>query len=309
MTVKPLAKLTGPLRGILVASVIVSVLAMAIDIYAYSQYATLPGTDPSETYLLESDGLNAVAGLVQMGLAVALVVTFLMWVYRANKNLRALSGETLRFTPGWCVGWYFIPFANLFKPYQAMKEIWTVCHRHHPRGHALVQWWWALFLLTNVTGQAAWRSAWDGATVADYRRSMLVYAASDGADAIGQAVALLLVVAIAAAYAARVDESAAAPVAPAAPAAVSAAVVPSLGVVASGQGELTATWVPSGYQAGAGCAATGPSSAPTDGAVGTPAAPPDWHPDPLGRHEWRWWDGAQWTSAVADGGAQSDDPL
>jgi len=47
-----------------------------------------------------------------------------------------------------------------------------------------------------------------------------------------------------------------------------------------------------------------------------PAAPPatsgvpaGWNPDPTGRHELRYWDGAQWTQSVSDSGAQSNDPL
>lgn len=37
------------------------------------------------------------------------------------------------------------------------------------------------------------------------------------------------------------------------------------------------------------------------GAVaGAPAGA--WHPDPSGRHELRWWDGARWTESVSDGG-------
>lgn len=34
-----------------------------------------------------------------------------------------------------------------------------------------------------------------------------------------------------------------------------------------------------------------------------------WHPDPTGRHELRYWDGAQWTEHVSDGGVQSVAPL
>jgi hypothetical protein len=40
--------------------------------------------------------------------------------------------------------------------------------------------------------------------------------------------------------------------------------------------------------------------------VDNPAA---WHPDPVGRHEYRWWDGSQWTEHVADGGVAAVDPL
>ena len=38
---------------------------------------------------------------------------------------------------------------------------------------------------------------------------------------------------------------------------------------------------------------------------GTPAA---WHPDPFGRHELRYWDGAQWTEHVSSHGRQAVDP-
>lgn len=34
---------------------------------------------------------------------------------------------------------------------------------------------------------------------------------------------------------------------------------------------------------------------------------PGWFPDPSGRHDYRFWDGSTWTSAVSDGGVQSQD--
>ena len=36
--------------------------------------------------------------------------------------------------------------------------------------------------------------------------------------------------------------------------------------------------------------------------------PAGWHPDPLGRHEHRYWDGTQWTEHVSSHGKQSVDP-
>jgi uncharacterized RDD family membrane protein YckC len=36
--------------------------------------------------------------------------------------------------------------------------------------------------------------------------------------------------------------------------------------------------------------------------------PARWAPDPLGRHEYRYWDGAQWTEHVSDGGVVRTDP-
>jgi uncharacterized protein YxjI len=39
-----------------------------------------------------------------------------------------------------------------------------------------------------------------------------------------------------------------------------------------------------------------------------PGTPPNWHPDPFGRHELRYWDGSQWTEHVSSHGRQSTDP-
>lgn len=40
----------------------------------------------------------------------------------------------------------------------------------------------------------------------------------------------------------------------------------------------------------------------------TPQTPASWYPDPLGRHELRYWDGTQWTEHVSSHGRQSVDP-
>jgi len=53
-------------------------------------------------------------------------------------------------------------------------------------------------------------------------------------------------------------------------------------------------------------------AAPTGEAVttGSPAeSPAAWHPDPLVRHELRYWDGRRWTGHVADGGVVATDPI
>ncbi|MDE0605151.1 MAG: RDD family protein [bacterium] len=34
-----------------------------------------------------------------------------------------------------------------------------------------------------------------------------------------------------------------------------------------------------------------------------------WEPDPTGRHQYRWWDGEEWTDQVVDDGVQTTDPV
>jgi uncharacterized protein YxjI len=51
------------------------------------------------------------------------------------------------------------------------------------------------------------------------------------------------------------------------------------------------------------------SSADQQAATGAPGQHPQgWYPDPFGRHETRWWDGARWTEHVASHGRQAVDP-
>jgi len=63
-------------------------------------------------------------GLISFPIRIATIVVFLVWMYRANNNLRPLGASYLEFSPGWAVGWWFIPLANLVRPYQAIREIW-----------------------------------------------------------------------------------------------------------------------------------------------------------------------------------------
>jgi hypothetical protein len=105
-----------------------------------------------------SDTRQQIIGIVQLFMIVALAVAVLCWIYRANSNARALGAASMRFTPGWAVGWYFIPIFNLWKPYQAMKEIWRASANPpdwQSQGRSpLLPWWWFLWIVTILLSQA-----------------------------------------------------------------------------------------------------------------------------------------------------------
>ncbi len=91
-------------------------------------------------------------------------VVTLRWIHRMCNNA-TVNAKAMQFTPGWAVGWYFIPIANIWKPFQAMKEIWGESARQAgPQGRepgGLLGAWWTLWLsyslLTNVAFQIARR--------------------------------------------------------------------------------------------------------------------------------------------------------
>ncbi|MEO8628335.1 MAG: DUF4328 domain-containing protein [Betaproteobacteria bacterium] len=108
-----------------------------------------------------SDALQAVVASVQVITFLASGIVLLMWIYRANFNARALGAATMQFTPGWSVGWYFVPFVNLWKPHQAMREIWQAsANPHNWRDESvpsLLGWWWFLWIVSNILGNASFR--------------------------------------------------------------------------------------------------------------------------------------------------------
>ncbi|WP_232491920.1 DUF4328 domain-containing protein [Novosphingobium kaempferiae] len=69
-----------------------------------------------------------VVSLVWVLAFAACMVSVCMWVYRAHANLFAAELDGLEFTPAWSVGWFFVPFAFWFKPFQAMRELWNASH-------------------------------------------------------------------------------------------------------------------------------------------------------------------------------------
>jgi len=106
---------------------------------------------------VQNDTREALIGLVLFAAAVGSLISLLMWFHRAHRNLPSLGTTALRFTPGWAVGWWFVPVFSLFRPYQVAKEIWrgsdpctlssTEQTSRLPTSTAMIRWWWAFFLI------------------------------------------------------------------------------------------------------------------------------------------------------------------
>lgn len=117
-----------------------------------------------------NDTRQQIVAIVHLLLIVATIVTFIMWYYRAYKNLHELKVASLHHTPGWAIGAWFVPFLNLGRPYTIMKEIWVNTQNFtvpkdeliRPSSSLIVGWWWGLWLfsnfLANITGRMTLRA-------------------------------------------------------------------------------------------------------------------------------------------------------
>jgi hypothetical protein len=89
----------------------------------------------------------------------AIIAVFCRWIYVASCNARAMGAVGMRFTPGWSVAWYFVPVANLWKPFQVMCEIWNAsANPAQWRGEVanpLLVFWRLSFLAMNVIARVS----------------------------------------------------------------------------------------------------------------------------------------------------------
>lgn len=115
----------------------------------------------------ESDGvvlMNAGLGLCQFGAAVLAAIAVCVWMHCAASNLRVFGHQGLQFSPAGAAGWWFVPFANLVKPYQAMSEI---VRRSEPSSLSDGYWatssngtlsvWWGTWIASNVIANVSMR--------------------------------------------------------------------------------------------------------------------------------------------------------
>lgn len=107
--------------------------------------ATLGGAVDIEDSSMAS-GIVALVYLLFVASLIASIVIVAMWIHRAHANLRLAGVDGLEFSPTWAFGWFFIPIANLFKPFQAMRELWNAAHGSsdgfaQPVDRRLSAWW------------------------------------------------------------------------------------------------------------------------------------------------------------------------
>lgn len=136
--------------------------------------------------LTPMDIAGLIVGLPQFLIVIVTAVVFLMWIHRANRNARGLGAEGMTFTPGWSVGWYFIPFANLWKPLQAMKQIWQAsadpASWQSQKTPALLSNWWALWITSSLLSNMSFRMSFKANTSSEMLASEIITLISDLVD-------------------------------------------------------------------------------------------------------------------------------
>lgn len=150
------------------------------SIYEVIELAFLDG-DAYLEELLISQALTALIGVAVLFVYLVTAIVFLKWAYRVSANLHVKAGGKWDHSPSATIGWYFVPIAALFKPYQVMREIWSKAHQKKWGGETrLLGGWWALWIVSSIFGQIIWRI--NGETVQEFQGIAAVQIISDLID-------------------------------------------------------------------------------------------------------------------------------
>ncbi len=159
-------------KGLLLATLVLSVIGIVSGLLQIELLSRAAAGGISDAEAASNDSRQQLIGVLQVLVSIGTAVAFLSWFHRVHRNLPSLGGRELKYTPGWAVGGFFVPFLNLVRPLQVMREVW---HGSDPSGiardmapsgasirnqlgtPALVGWWWALFLISAFLGNITMR--------------------------------------------------------------------------------------------------------------------------------------------------------
>jgi hypothetical protein len=245
-------------------------------------------------------------GVVTAAGAVLLIV----WMWRSAHNALALGRTGARLSPGWSIGAWFVPLANLVLLYLIYSDLWRSSDPDSPRGDgwrarpgsALVRCFWGLYVVGYALLFCAVALAVGGVVGEATTRALLV---TGGALSAAAALLNILVVRDVTARQEAMQERDPAPTDDAAlggRAPLPRAIVPDdPGWYADPSGHFEHRYWDGGAW----------TEHVSRGGVATtaPVAPADWYPDPTGRFAWRYWTGHEWTEHASRAGDLYVDPL
>lgn len=135
---KPYAVAVTVTQGLFMAAIVANLgIVMAV----------LNGVSTLTPYAVPSD-------VVLTGCYVVAGITFAVWTWRVVANANTFK-PSMNASPGWAIGWYFVPFASLWKPFGYMQETWDASSTRMSRhGSTLLGWWWGLWIASTIFSSA-----------------------------------------------------------------------------------------------------------------------------------------------------------
>lgn len=173
------------------AIIVINLIAVVSD---YFQIRLLENFN--ETGFVSDEEANSndlrqmIVGLLQSAIFITTSVLFLVWFYRAYRNLHTILNERkMMFSKSMSVWGFIIPIISLFRPVQITNEITDkhtkILTRLNPEykrisNKTLIGVWWTFFIITNFVQNIAFRTILkDDGTIENLILSTKAYVIAD----------------------------------------------------------------------------------------------------------------------------------
>lgn len=107
-----------------------------------------------EEYLSDVETATIVEGFSNIAVSALICIAgliYFFWIYRAASNVRAINPQSTKMSPGWMIGWTFVPIWQAWKPYQALKQLYRATMNPHDPASVTetpgFRLWWGAFYL------------------------------------------------------------------------------------------------------------------------------------------------------------------
>ncbi|MEL5956201.1 DUF4328 domain-containing protein [Streptomyces sp. CLV115] len=146
-----------------------------------------------------ADNLYGTAGVLQSLVSLATAVVFIIWFRRVRLNAEVFDPSMQPMKPGWAVGAWFVPIANLVLPRRIAGGIWTASAQTNTDGSwrsvpaTVMNLWWGFWIISLVGSQYASRRYWAAGQPQEILDSVAMLMATDVFDIVAAVFAVLFV--------------------------------------------------------------------------------------------------------------------
>ncbi|MEU7280204.1 DUF4328 domain-containing protein [Streptomyces sp. NPDC045431] len=189
---------------------VVALLGVVIAVDCYALYADLEvrrlmqgqvaaGQPRATVEGVGADVLMSGAGVLESLSFLATAVVFILWFHRVRVNAGVFAPDMFGSGPGWAIGAWFIPIANVVIPCKIARQTWRASRRDpyaaYGKGErpTLVMGWWLVWLFSGFVDALATRAYDDADRASEFVTACEALAVSEVADAVAAVLAIVVV--------------------------------------------------------------------------------------------------------------------
>ena len=109
---KPTRALSIIVSAMLAGSALLGIIVLFAGLIRMAGIGVLGSGAYDADMVAGADVLRVLSALGQLAIFPFLITLYCIWIHGSAVNARRLGAGGLDVSPGWAVGWYFIPFAN-----------------------------------------------------------------------------------------------------------------------------------------------------------------------------------------------------